>query len=271
MLIEKRQQFILDRVARDGAAGIAALAKSLGVSRETVRRDLNALAERQLLTKTHGGALANQAAEPSLSARIDVNAGGKRRIAQAAAKLVDDGTSLIVDCGSTTQALAQALLGHRRLTVYTNDLRVAEALGRRNGNTVHLLGGQLLEHEDATSGWETVTQVAQYRVDVAFVGVSGIDADGTLTDYQRAGAELRSRMILAARMPVLLADHTKFGLAKPVAVGHLDRVRRLITDAPPPSPLRRRLEALGMTITVARAAGGKRATTRARVSRARKG
>jgi DeoR/GlpR family transcriptional regulator of sugar metabolism len=252
MLIEKRQQLILDRLARDGAAGIAMLAESLGVSRETVRRDLNALADRQLLTKTHGGALAHQESEPSLSARIEVNAAGKRRIAQAAAKLVDDGASLIIDCGSTTQALAKALLQHRQLTVYTNDLNVARLLSRRNGNTVHVLGGQLLEHEDATSGWETVAQVGQYHVDIAFVGVSAIADDGTLTDYQRAGAELRSRMLAAARLPVLLADHTKFGQVKPVTVANLDRVRRLITDAAPPAAARKRLEALGMTIVVAR-------------------
>ena len=253
MLVEKRQQLILDRLARDGAAGIAALAQTLGVSRETVRRDVNALAERQLLRKTHGGALANSQAEPSLSARIDVNAAGKRRIGVAAAKLVDDGASLIIDCGSTTQAFAKALLQHRRLTVYTNDLNVARLLSRRNANTVHLLGGQLLEHEDATSGWETVTQVAQYHVDLAFVGVSAIGPDGSLTDYQRAGAELRSRMLAAAKLPVLLADHTKFGQVRPVSVGNLDRARQLITDAAPPAAVRRRLEALGMTVVVAKA------------------
>jgi len=257
MLIEKRQQFILDRVARDGAAGIAALAQSLGVSRETVRRDLNALAERRLLTKTHGGALANSTAEPTLEARIDVNAEGKRRIAAAASRLVADGASLIIDCGSTTQALSHALASHRRLTVYTNDLRVASTLGRRNGNVVHLLGGQLLEHEDATSGWETVAQVAQYRVDLAFIGVSAIDDEGTLTDYQRDGAELRARMIVAAKEAVLLADRTKFGETKPVAVGHLDRVKRLITDEALPAPVRRKLAARGIAVTVARAGRSK--------------
>jgi DeoR/GlpR family transcriptional regulator of sugar metabolism len=252
MLIEKRQQAILDRLARDGAAGVAAMAKVLGVSRETVRRDLNALAARQLLTKTHGGALANQQAEPTLSARIEVNAAGKRRIALAAARLVADGASLIIDCGSTTQALASALLQHRRLTIYTNDLNVARLLSRRNGNTVHLLGGQILEHEDATAGWETVSQVAQYHVDVAFVGVSGIGNDGALTDYHRAGAELRSRMLAAAKLPVLLADHTKFGQVRPVNVPNLERARRLITDSAPDAALRRKLEALGIAIVVAK-------------------
>jgi DeoR family transcriptional regulator, glycerol-3-phosphate regulon repressor len=252
MLIEKRQQLILDRLARDGAAGIAAMATVLGVSRETIRRDVNALSDRQLLKKTHGGALASQAAEPSLTTRMEVNAAGKRRIGLAAAKMVPDGASLIIDCGSTTQALARALLQHRRLTVYTNDLHVCRLLSRRNGNVVNLLGGQLLEHEDATAGWETVAQVAQYHVDLAFVGVSGIGDDGTLTDYERAGAELRSRMLIAAKLPVLLADRTKFGQVKPVTVANFDKVRRLITDVAPAAPIRRRLAARGIEVIVAR-------------------
>lgn len=252
MLIEKRQQLILDRLARDGAAGIAALSRTLGVSRETVRRDLNVLSERQLLRKTHGGAMANPAAEPNLTERLDVNAEGKNRIGVAAAKMVPDGASLIIDCGSTTQALARALLEHRRLTVYTNDLHVARALSRRNGNVVHLLGGQLLEHEDATAGWETVTQVAQYHVDFAFVGVSGLAEDGTLTDYERAGAELRSRMLAAAKVPVLLADKTKFGQTRPVAVANFGKTRTLVTDQAPPVAVKKYYAAKGIEIVVAR-------------------
>ncbi|MEO8133454.1 MAG: DeoR/GlpR family DNA-binding transcription regulator [Betaproteobacteria bacterium] len=252
MLIEKRRQVILDRLVRDGAVGIAALASALGVSRETVRRDLNAMAGRQLLKKTHGGALAQRSAEPSLTTRKDVNTAGKRRIGAAAARLVPDGASLIIDCGSTTQALAQSLLAHRRLIIYTNDLTVARTLSRRNGNVVHLLGGQLLEHEDATTGWETATQVSQYHVDIAFVGVGGIADDGTITDYQRDGAELRSRMLAAARLPVLLADRTKFGATKPVTVGNLDKVRRLITDLAPAAGVRQKLSGLGIKVVVAR-------------------
>lgn len=252
MLIEKRQQVILDRLARDGAVAIAALARMLRVSRETVRRDLNTLAARQLLKKTHGGALARQSAEPSLSARREVNAEGKRRIGAAAARLAPDGASLIIDSGSTTQALAQSLVEHRRLVIYTNDLNVARILSRRNGNVVHLLGGQLLDHEDATAGWETAMQVAQYHVDIAFIGVSAIAHDGTLTDYERDGAELRSRMLAAAQLPVLLADHSKFGSTKPVTVGNLEKARRLVTDVAPDAGVKRRLAALGIKVIVAR-------------------
>lgn len=252
MLIEKRRQLILDRLARDGAVGIAVLARTLAVSRETVRRDLNALAGRHLLRKTHGGALVNNGAEPSLSARMEVNAEGKRRIGHAAAKLVPDGAALVIDSGSTTQALAQALLGRRRLTVYTNDLDIARLLARRNGNVVHLLGGRMLDNEDATSGWETVTQLAQYHVDLAFIGVAGIADDGTLTDYEREGAELRSRMLASARLPVLLADRTKFGHTRPVTVPNLDLARQLVTDAAVPPAIRRRLVARGIKVIVAR-------------------
>ncbi len=252
MLIEKRQQLILHHLAREGAAGIAALAELLGVSRETVRRDINALSDRQLLRKTHGGALAGAASEPSLTARMEVNAAGKRRIGQAAAKMVPDGASVIIDCGSTTQAVARALLEHRRLTVYTNDLNVARLLARRNANVVHLLGGQLLEHEEATAGWETCAQVTQYHVDLAFVGVSGIDGDGTLTDYERAGAELRSRMLAAAKRSVLVADRTNFGQVRAVTVGNFDKAHCLVTDAAPAVAVRRKLASRGIEVIVAR-------------------
>ena len=167
-------------------------------------------------------------------------------------RLAPDGASLIIDSGSTTQALAQSLLEHRRLIIYTNDLNVARILSRRNGNVVHLLGGQLLDHEDATAGWDTATQVEQYHVDIAFIGVSGIADDGTLTDYERDGAELRSRMLAAAQLPVLLADHTKFGSTRPVTVGNLDKARRLVTDVAPKVGVRRRLAALGIKVIVAR-------------------
>lgn len=258
MLIEKRQQLILDRLARDGAIGITSLSKSLGVSRETVRRDLNALSVRQLLRKTHGGAVANVTSEPTLTERLEANAEGKRRIGVAAAKMVPDGASLIIDCGSTTQALARALLQHRRLTVYTNDLRVATLLARRNGNVVHLLGGQLLDHEDATAGWETVAQIAQYHVDFAFIGVSGFADDGTLTDYERAGAELRSRMLAAAKVPVLLADRNKFGQAKPVIVGNFQKTRHVVTDVAPVAAVRKRFAAYKIDVMVVRSTGVRR-------------
>ena len=252
MLIEKRQQLILDRLARDGSIGISSLAKSLGVSRETVRRDLNVLSQRTLLRKTHGGAIAYSAIEPALGERIEANAEGKHRIGVCAAKMVPDGASLIIDCGSTTQAMAHALLEHRQLTVYTNDLQVARLLARRNGNIVHILGGQVLDHEDATFGWETVAQVAQYHVDFAFIGVSGFADDGTLTDYQRAGAELRSRMLAAGKLPVLLADTTKFGQPKPVTIGNYEKTRRLVTDQSPPPDVRRQLTRRGIKVIVAR-------------------
>jgi DeoR family glycerol-3-phosphate regulon repressor len=221
------------------------------VSRETVRRDLNALALRGLLVTTHGGALATDRIEPDLDTRESANAAAKRAIGQRAAQLVPDGVSLILDSGSTTQAIARALLDRHRLTVYTNDWRIALLLGRRNDNRVTLLGGELSDHEDATFGLDTLQQLSQYHADLAFVGAGGITDDAVLTDFSRTAAELRSRMILAASVAVVVADHSKFGRVTPVRMTNFDKVRYLVTELAPAKALRQALAARGPELLVA--------------------
>ncbi|WP_454727036.1 MULTISPECIES: DeoR/GlpR family DNA-binding transcription regulator [Cupriavidus] len=236
MLAEQRQKFILDQLAASGALAISELVSELDVSRETIRRDLNALAGRGLLILTHGGALSPERAESDTPARAAVNAEGKRAIGMRAAELVHDGASVILDDGTTTHTVAQALHGHRNLVVYTNDIAIALLLGRRNGNRVVLLGGELQENEDATHGWDTIEQLSRYRADFAFVGTGGITADGQMSDFSRAAAELRGRMLLAASVACVVADHTKFGRHAGVLVRHFDKATWLISDtAPEPS------------------------------------
>ena len=173
MLAEQRHQYILAQVAKTGALSVAELVRELNVSRETIRRDLNALAGRGLLVTTHGGALSSDRREPDLDTREAANAGAKRAIGERAAEFVPDGASLIIDSGSTTQAVARALLDRHRLSVYTNDWRIALLLGRRNDNRVTLLGGELSDIEDATFGLDTVHQLTQYHADFAFIGAGG--------------------------------------------------------------------------------------------------
>ena len=125
MLAEQRHQYILAQVTKNGALSVAELVRELNVSRETIRRDLNTLAARGLVVTTHGGALSGDRREPDLDVREAANASAKRAIGERAADLVPDGASLIIDSGSTTQAVARALTGRHRLTVYTNDWRIA--------------------------------------------------------------------------------------------------------------------------------------------------
>lgn len=162
-----------------------------------------------------------------------------------------DGASLILDYGTTTHAVAQALHGHHNLLVYTNDLDIAVMLGRRNGNRVVVLGGELQDNEDATHGWDTIEQLSRYHADFAFIGVGGVTAQGEITDFTRAAAELRSRMLLAATVACVVADHTKFGRNTGVTVKHFEEAAWLITDMAPPPELAAALKARGPKLLIA--------------------
>ena len=230
---------------------MAELVRELRVSRETIRRDLNALAARGLLVTTHGGALSSDRREPDLDVREAANAGAKRAIGERAASLVPDGASVIVDSGSTTHAVARALMDRHRLTVYTNDWRIALLLGRRNDNRVTLLGGELSGHEDATFGLDTVQQLAQYHADYAFVGAGGITAEGRLTDYSRMVAEVRGRMLASSGCAVVVADHSKFGRVTPVRIGGFEQVRYVVTELAPEAAIARAIAARGPELLIA--------------------
>ncbi|SEB15162.1 DeoR/GlpR family DNA-binding transcription regulator [Paraburkholderia sartisoli] len=251
MLAEQRHQYILSQVARNGALSVAELVRELNVSRETIRRDLNTLAGRGLIVTTHGGALSSDRREPDLDTREAANASAKRAIGERAAQFIPDGASVIIDSGSTTQAVARALTDRHRLTVYTNDWRIALLLGRRNDNRVTLLGGELSDLEDATFGLDTIHQLDQYHADFALIGAGGISTDAWLTDYSRMAAEVRSRMIAAAGMVIVVADNSKFGRVTPVRINGFESARYLVTELAPDRALAKAIATRGPEILIA--------------------
>jgi DeoR/GlpR family transcriptional regulator of sugar metabolism len=251
MLAEQRRALILDVLAEKGSVSVGELHRRLKVSRETVRRDISRLAAQDRLHKTHGGALSRTAVEPAFDERRSVNAEGKRAIGRLAATLVPDGASLIIDSGTTTSHVAEALSGRRRLTVYTNDVRAAVRLAGHNDNRVHLLGGELLGGEGATMGRDATAMLGAYFADFAFVGAGALSTHPWLMDYSREAAALRGLMLGQARTPVLLADHTKFDRTAPVRVDNLDKVTHLIVDRRPAGPLAAALASLAADLLVA--------------------
>lgn len=256
MLAEKRRALILDTLKEKGSVSVTELHRRLKVSRETIRRDITRLAVENRLSKTHGGALSLDSTEPAFAARMAVNLEGKRAIGRVAAELVPDGASLIVDSGTTTLCLAEALSSRRRLTVYTNDVRVAGRLAGRHDNRVVLLGGELQGGEGATYGRDATATLQHYFADFAFVGASALAPHPWLMDYTREAAELRAQMLASARTVVLLADRTKFGRVAPVKVANFDKVTHIVTDAAPPADLARGLRAFTAEVLVAGAARG---------------
>lgn len=225
---------ILQALETQGSVSVSDLAERFNVSMETIRRDLKLLAEEGRLVTVHGGAhrLSN---EPSLSRRNIENAEGKAAIGRAAAALVEDGMAILIDSGSTTLALAQALSSRADLTVLTNSLPIGLLLARTKAIKTVLLGGEIEPNDEAAFGLDTLDLIAKYRVDVAFIGAGGISEAGQFTDYTRLAAEQRARMAGAAKATYVLADHTKFSKRTPVPIPITAPIAGLITDLLPKS------------------------------------
>ncbi|MBV9977932.1 MAG: DeoR/GlpR transcriptional regulator [Hyphomicrobiales bacterium] len=229
-----RQDHIVKALDASGAVSVSLLAERLGVSRETIRRDLKALADQGRANIVHGGAARGATAEPSLAARQAANASGKAAIGRKAASFVEEGMVVILDSGSTTLALAYALLERKDITVLTNSLPIALLLCRSPGVKVTMLGGEIDPNDEAAFGLDTLATLEHFRVDLAFIGVGGISPEGEPTDYSRLASEQRHIMMKAGQKVFLLVDHSKFERRTPVKMLVVPRIAGLIVDKPPP-------------------------------------
>lgn len=224
---------IVERARSAGRVDVGALAEHFEVTAETIRRDLTALERQGLLRRVHGGAIPVERLgfEPALATRDAAATGEKLRIAKAAlAELPAEG-AVLLDAGSTTARLAEALPADRELTVVTNALPIAATLASRPNITVHLLGGRVRGRTMATVDAWGARLLADTYVDVAFMGTNGISVERGLTTPDVAEAEIKRAMIAAARRVVVLADHTKVGVDHFARFAAIDDVDVLVTDA----------------------------------------
>lgn len=251
LLAIDRIEEIRRRLEIAGSVSVADLAATLGVSRETVRRDLKQLAERGAVEIVHGGATRVRVAEPALAARAAEQSEAKAQIARRATELVPSGSTVLIDSGSTTIALARELAKGPRLTVATNSLGVATLMSR-GGHRVHMLGGEVDDNDESTMSHETIEALRRFRFDIAFVAAGGLSVEGGVTDYTPTGASFRAELVRASRRAILLADSSKFGLSTPFPIDGLDRMSALVTDRKPPRELARLLAVAGLSILVAR-------------------
>lgn len=232
----RRHNEIVQRLRAAGSVGVGELAKTFGVSHETIRRDLKLLADQGHLDVVHGGAARRGMMEPSIAQREGENADGKAAIARMAAGMAAEAASVLLDSGTTTEALAYELVGHPGLTIFTNSLNHALTLCRVAGNRIVMLGGEIDNNDEATFGTGTASGIDSVRADIAFIGVGGFAEDGGLTDYSLVAAETRGKMIIAGRA-WLLADQTKFDRRTPFRVPNMDKVVGVIVDRMPDSAL----------------------------------
>ena len=239
MNLPPRQQNILDLVRERGYLSIEELAQQFAVTPQTIRRDINQLAEQNLLRRYHGGAAWDSSIEnTAYNTRADQMRDEKQRIAEAIAAQIPDNASLFINIGTTTEAIARALLGHRNLKVISNNLHVASILAGKDDFEVLIAGGTV-RSDGGVVGQAAVDFIEQFRVDFAVVGISGIDEDGSLLDFDYQEVRVSRAILDNARQVFLAADSSTFGRNAMVRLGPISLVNRVFTDSPPPAAVAR--------------------------------
>lgn len=261
MSSDARRERIVELLAARGYMAIDDLVAHFRVTPQTLRGDLNRLADAGRLVRHHGGAsMPSSVANTSYALRRSEFAREKALIGERLADWLPDRVSLFLTLGTTMLAAAQALAAARHgLKVVTNNLEAAQALVARPDTEVVVLGGQLQGRNLGTSGTGTLAAAAQYRVDLCLFSVGAVDAEGTLLDYHDSEVDLVRLMCQHARRRVLLVDHSKFGRTAAVRVGDIGDVSAIVTDQPLPAPVRRLLRGRPVEVLLAsvRRTGGR--------------
>ena len=241
MIGERRRRDIQARVEQTGYVEARQLAADLRVDVSTIRRDLDTLARVGLLQRTHGGALpvyGGQAIDLPYEVKKRERLAEKRALASYAATLVADGDSLVLDSGSTTYALAEAIRDRRDLTVATNDLRIAHHLAASGGLRLFVTGGQLIDSVFTLVGPGALANLSGLHVDWAFLGADAVDVEAGVTNVNTVEIPIKQAMLEAGARKVLLADSSKFGRKALATVVSVDAFDCIVTDAGLPPRLR---------------------------------
>lgn len=255
-MTQDKKSFRQDRIAQlvmdRGSMSVDALADRLDVSTQTIRRDIDGLTEDSRFRRVHGRL---ELAAPHLNTPFDQRAGtnpdAKRAIAARAADLVPDGATLFISIGSTPLAVAHALAARRELTVITNNLSAAMALSAERSNRIILPGGELRLPDRDMVGDEAITFLERYRAEFCIFGVAGIDADGSLLEFQAAEIRTCEKMRANARTAILVTDRTKFGRMAPAAAGNITTLDHVILDRAPEAPFDTLLDDMQGTLVLA--------------------
>ena len=231
MYATRRQSEILKTVQNKGSCTIGELALSLGVSDETIRRNLKPLSDQGLVRRVHGGVtLLDSMNEAPFQKRIQENATAKERIAEMLSREIHDGDTMILDCGSTTTFVARAIRQKKNLLAVTNSAEIARTLATNGSNRVFMAGGELRPDDTASLGPAALDFVRQFRVRHAILSVGGIAEDGSLMVFHPEEAEFTRAIIGCAENIIVAADHSKFHGQGLVRVCGPSKVNMLVTD-----------------------------------------
>ncbi|WP_110665601.1 DeoR/GlpR family transcriptional regulator [Salinicola halophilus] len=252
MTQQERHEAIVEMVKRHGYASIEQLAKTFEVTPQTVRRDLNLLADNGVLKRVHGGAgIESSTVNTAYHTRKTLNLDAKRRIAELLADRIPDSSSLFINIGTSNEFIAEALCQHRGLEVITNNLNVAAILQHKTDFNVIVAGGQVRSRDGGIIGEATIDFINQFKVDFGIIGISGIDRDGSLLEFDYQEVRVAQAIIQNSRQVFLAADHSKFHRNAVVRQGNLAQLDAFFTDRQPPDPLVQLMREHGVALHVA--------------------
>ena len=247
MPAQRRQDML--RAVRSGSAHVSDLSEQFGVSEMTVRRDLRALAREGKLERVRGGAV-NASTEPPFEETVVERFEAKDRIGAAAARLVQDGQTVMIDIGTTTLQAAHHLHG-RDITVITSSLAVYDELVPDPAIELILPGGVVRRNYRSLVGVIAEDSLRQLKADILLLGTSAVDPELGVWDSTMVEVPIKRAMIEAADRVVLLADVEKFSAAGLVRVCDAGALDRIVCDGALPAPCLPALEATGIEVTVA--------------------
>ena len=229
-----RRDEIARLVRQEGFASIEDLAGNFKVTPQTIRRDINSLCEEGILRRYHGGAgLATSDSNVDYKDRQTLYSNEKCNIARLVADFIPDHSSLFINIGTTTEEVAKQLLDHTHLRVVTNNLNVANLLSNNETFEVIIAGGSVRPRDKGITGEATIDLIKQFKVDYGIIGISAIDNDGALLDFDYHEVRVAQAIIENSRSTLLVADHSKVGRKAMVRLGHLSQVEMWFTDQPP--------------------------------------
>lgn len=251
-MLSDRQQEIMAIAMTEGGVGVDDLAERFSVTPQTIRRDLNSLCDRGLLSRKHGGARPiNSVSNAGYADRASSFAEEKRRIGLAAAELITPGTSIVLNIGTTTEQVARAIYDLRDLIVITNNVNVVNILSGSPGKELLLAGGVVRQSDGGVVGDAAIEFIKQFRVDLAVIGASAVEEDGAVLDFDYREVSVARAIIANARKVMLVFDHSKFERRATVRICDVDQLDIIVTDQEPSQRFRARCEAVGVEIIVA--------------------
>ncbi len=235
MSVVKRHDEILRLVREADSIEVEDLAKSFGVTTQTIRQDLRSLDEQGLLKRTHGGARKLDAVTTRDYAERRKHRGmQKLNIGRAAAALIPDGSSVMLNIGTTTEQVADALRDHNSLMVISNNVNIITKLSGTGQKDLVLVGGRVRQSDGAVVGEDAVEFISRYKVDYAVIGCSSLDSDGTILDFDAREVSVARAILRNSRKKILVTDNSKFSINAPVRIADISEINHMVTDSQPP-------------------------------------